>query len=67
MTVAELICVLQKQPQSLQVIYSCFSEYALLEENEICITEACEPRPDGWVQLARPDKPVKLYLAFPGS
>lgn len=67
MTVAELISYLQMQPQDLQVAYRCCSEQALLEAEEIKITEACEPRPDGWIQNKRPDKTTQEYLMFPGN
>jgi len=67
MNVAELIEFLKTQRQDLQVIYRCCSENAVLEENEICVGEACEPRPDGWVANKRPDKPAKQYLILPGN
>lgn len=67
MNVAELIEFLKSQPQDLQVIYCCCSEYAQLEGGEIYIDEACEPRPDGWVARKRPDKPTKQYLILPGN
>jgi len=67
MTVAELIEFLKLQPQDLQVIYRCYSEKSLLEASEICVGEACEPRPDGWVQNKRPDMPTQEYLIFPGN
>lgn len=67
MTVAELIEFLKLQPQDLQVIYRCCSESAVLEAGEIYEGEACEPRPDGWVQNKRPDMPTQKYLIFPGN
>lgn len=67
MTVAELIAYLQTQPQELQVAYECFSELCLLESRDIEHVEACEPRPDGWIQEKRPDMPVRRYLMFPGN
>lgn len=67
MTVAELIVVLQTKPQDLQVIYCCYSEHLLLDAEDIDITEACEPRPDGWVHRIRHDKPAQKYLCFPGN
>lgn len=66
MTVAELIVELQQYDQSLQVVCPTCSEYAVLEHGELSIETLCEPRPDGWVQLYRPDKPTQQYLAFPG-
>ncbi len=67
MTVAELIAYLQKQPQDLPVAYCVYSEQELLREEHIRIVEACYPRPDGWVQDARPDMPKQKYLLFPGN
>jgi hypothetical protein len=67
MIVSELIAYLQTQPQDMQVAYDCYSEYCLLEVNGIRILEACPPRPDGWIQIKRPDKPVCTYLVFPGN
>jgi len=67
MNVAELIEFLKKQPQDLQVIYLCYSEAALLEADDIYVGEACEPRPDGWVQNKRPDMPTQKYLVLPGN
>ena len=67
MTVAELIEFLKTQPQSVQVIYRCFSEKLLMSTDEIKVVEACEPRSDGWVQNKRPDRPSMLYLCFPGN
>lgn len=67
MTVAELIAFLQTQPQDLQVAYDKYSGQCLLVEDDIRIFEACEPRPDGWVPYARPDKPTQKYLLFHGD
>lgn len=67
MTVGELIELLQKHPKDLPLIYSLYSEFALLEQSEIALIEASEVREDGWVHRARPDKPSKLYLCFPGN
>jgi hypothetical protein len=39
----------------------------VLKAQDIEIVEACFARPDGWVQLCRPDKPSKNYLQFPGN
>lgn len=65
MTVAELIELLQKQPQELLVVYEKHSEQRLLNADEIKIVELCEPRPDGWVQDKRPDMPHRTYLLLP--
>ena len=67
MTVSELIEFLKTQDQELQVIYECCSESVLLEQKDIFEVNACEARPDGWVQNKRPDVPVKKYLSFPGN
>lgn len=67
MTVAELIIKLQSVPQHLLVAYYKYSEQCLLEECDIDIVEACLPRPDGWIQDKRPDKPYVKYLMLPGN
>lgn len=67
MTVAELIAYLQKQPQDIQVGICMMSEYCLLDTKDIHIQEECPPRPDGWIQRKRPDKPTQTYLMFPGN
>jgi hypothetical protein len=66
MTVAELIALLQQQPQDLLVAYRMCSEKCLLRQADIFIEDCCEPRPDGWVQDARPDMPTRQYLVLPG-
>ena len=67
MTVSELIEFLKTQPQEMQVAYRCYSEQVLMEQKEIRVAEFCEPRPDGWIENKRPDKPTKKYLLFPGN
>lgn len=67
MTVAELIAKLQTMPQHLPVAYKCYSEQCLLEASDLTIVEACLPRPDGWIQYKRADKPTQEYLMFPGN
>lgn len=67
MTVAELIALLQTKPQDLQVAYRLYSEQCLLEAADIRVVTRCEPRPDGWVEDERPDKPTRQYLLFPGN
>ena len=67
MTVAELIEFLKTQPQDIQVAYQLYSERCLLEEDFISVENLCGAREDGWVPLARPDKPTQQYLVFPGN
>jgi hypothetical protein len=68
MTVSELIEFLKTQPQDLPVAYQCCSEQVLLETtDQITIESCCEPRADGWVHDARPDKKAVQYLMFPGN
>lgn len=67
MTVAELIRHLNKFDPNLPVAYQVYSEQALLDADEVKLAELCEPRPDGWVQNYRPDKPTRLYVLFPGN
>jgi hypothetical protein len=66
MTVSELIVLLQAQPQDIQVAYSIYSEYCLLETKDIEVKNLTAARPDGWVHRARPDMPQQEYLLFPG-
>ena len=67
MTVAELILFLSKQPQELQVAYALYSEYCLLEKEDLGVKKLCQRRSDGWLQNERPDKPSESYLVFPGN
>lgn len=67
MTVADLIKFLQTQPQDVLVAYRRFSETCLLDPEAIELDDLCEPRPDGWIHDARPDKPTRQYLVFPGN
>lgn len=67
MTVAELIAHLQTFPQDLQVTYDEHSEMVVLEADDITVGKACTPRPDGWVQCYRHDKPSQDYVMFPGN
>lgn len=65
MNVKELIEYLQTQPQDIQVAIEKFSDQLLLESKDICLFNACAPRPDGWIQSERPDMPTQTYLLFP--
>jgi hypothetical protein len=67
MKVSQLIAFLKTQPQDIDVCYRCCSEQVLLEADQIKVKHLCEPRPDGWVHDARPDKPTTAYLLFPGN
>jgi len=67
MTVEELIMFLQKQPGDLLVAYELYSEQSILEAKDIEVKPCCEPRVDGWVENARPDKKTHKYLIFPGN
>lgn len=67
MTVAELICYLQTQPQDAHVAYRRYSEQCALEAKDIDVEDLCEARPDGWIQDARKDMPTQRYLFFPGN
>ena len=67
MKVADLIEYLENQQGDMLVAIEMFSEQCLLEVGEIKVKELCEPRPDGWIQNKRSDKPTRLYLVFPGN
>lgn len=66
-TVESLIAFLQTVDPKLPVAYKLHSEQCLLEEGDIEVVSLCLPRPDGWVQNQRPDKPTQEYLLFPGN
>lgn len=63
-TIADLVTHLQTFEQTLPVCYRLFSEQCLLglDERDVAVVECCEPRPDGWVEDKRPDKPSVKYL-----
>jgi hypothetical protein len=65
MKVKELIEFLKNQPQDIEVVYSTCSEQCILNAEDMYIKELCEPRPDGWVQDYRKDKPSQTYLVLP--
>jgi hypothetical protein len=67
MKVSGLIEFLKTQPQDLEVVYMRYSEQVLMGPFEITVETLGEARPDGWVANARPDKPTKEYLCFPGN
>lgn len=67
MTVAELIELLKTKPQDMLVGYALYSEYCLMEIENIRVLHLCEPRNDGWLHSPRPDKPNQAYLIFPGN
>ena len=67
MTVKELIELLSKHDQTLEVTFSIHSEQQLLEADDIRVEEFCYSRPDGLVHNKRPDKPFKKYLSFSGN
>jgi hypothetical protein len=67
MTVAQLIELLRTQPQDLLVVCQMYSEYCLIDAEQIQVKELCKTRQDGWVANKRLDKPTQLYLAFPGN
>lgn len=62
MTVKDLINLLHTFPPELTVIRSKWSEAVLLEPSDVGLAKACWPRPDGWVENARPDKAKQEYL-----
>lgn len=67
MTVAEMIEFLKTQPQDIPVAITMYSEQRLLETDDIKVEHHCYPRPDGWIQYRRSDKPSQAYLMFPGN
>ena len=67
MNVRELIELLKTFNPELPVAYKCYSEQCLIKHDDIDVKSLCEPRSDGWLQNARPDKPSTEYLVFPGN
>lgn len=67
MTVGDLIKALGKFDKDALVCYRCCSEKCLLEPDDMEEQMLVEPRPDGWVANARPDKKLVKYVVFPGN
>ncbi len=67
MTTAELIKLLQTMPQDLPVAYALYSEYCLLDAEDIKVMVLGKARPDGWVSLVRTNNEHVDYLVFPGN
>jgi hypothetical protein len=67
MTVAEFIEFLKTQPQDILVAYKMHSEQCLLEPDDMYVGKLTHARPDGWIQNARWDMPLKDYLILPGN
>lgn len=67
MIVKELIELLKTYPENLPVCYSKFSEYCMLEMEDIKTKVLGASRPDGWVAERRSDKPECTYLVLPGN
>lgn len=65
--VAQLIEHLLKLDATLPVVYSCYSEYAVLDLCDIELKKLCMPRADGWVQDYREDYEHMVYVTFPGN
>lgn len=65
MTVNDLIAILKTHHGDTPVAFSIFSEWRVLNPEDIEVKELCAPRPDGWVHDARPDKPKQPYLVLP--
>lgn len=66
-TVAQLIEHLKAFPQDIPVAYAIYSEYVLLDLEDIRVMNLQHARPDGWVHRERDDKPKMQYLVFPGN
>lgn len=67
MTVQELIQLLKQYPPHLEIVYKKYSEHVKLQSEQIEVAQLCNDRGDGWVPNARPDRPTKQYLRFPGN
>ncbi len=51
----------------MKVAYCQYSEFVLLNNKDIKVIKACEPREDDWVQRERPDKKCEDYIVLPGN
>ena len=67
MKVSEFIEFLKTKPQDLLVVHGMYSEQCLLDASAIKVEEFSCPRPDGWVESRRKDKPTMQYLSLPGN
>jgi hypothetical protein len=69
MTVRELIIVLERLPQSLQVAYQLHSECKLLEAEDIMLENLQPARADGWIHTFSRNKDAETvtYVMFPGN
>ena len=70
MTVKELKILLEQFDENLPVCYSLYSEYELLEANDLEVKKLQPPRPDGWIACEwgpSPKLPTINYLVFPGN
>jgi len=73
MTVRELVKLLKTFPQDLPIVYKQWSEFRLLQPEDVSVEPAQHARPDGWVH--RPfttlpgEKPIPTisYLVLPGN
>jgi len=64
MTVKELIAILQKYPQDIQVV----CENALFQEKDMCMGEMCLPDATGWVSSQlKGDEQTQTYLILLGN
>lgn len=66
-TVRELITFLATMPPDLPVCYQVYSEYCLLEIEQVAVRELGAARDDGWVPDKRPKEVGIKYLALPGN
>ena len=66
-TVREVIAKLLTFDQDIPVCHKMYSEYLLLDLDELRVVELCEERDDGWVARKRPDKLFIKYLVLPGN
>lgn len=67
MTVKDLKELLDEYDDNMKIAYRLYSEYCLLEEDELELLKASTPRNDGWVHSLREDKDSQYYLLFPGN
>ena len=70
LTVAGLIELLKTFDGELPVAYELYSEYRMLDANDIRVRNLQPHRQDGWVHSVwhgKPELPTIEYLVFPGN
>lgn len=71
MNVGELKKLLEQYPDDMEILYCCYSDYALMDADEVATVQAVMK--DGWAMRSHRTMSVenklqeKTYLLFPGN